>query len=119
PLPPGVGFIPASSSSTVGTITSNSGAVTCALGDLASNATATVLIVLTNSASGLMTNAVSLSAGSSDPSPADDSSTYVATVVNPAPQIVNAGAVLTYESGPVNGAIDPGETVTLSLALAD
>jgi uncharacterized repeat protein (TIGR01451 family) len=34
-------------------------------------------------------------------------------------QIVNAGAVLTYESGPVNGSIDPGETVTLSLALAN
>ena len=49
----------------------------------------------------------------------NNSATYVATVVNPAPQIINAGAVLTYESGPVNGAIDPGETVTLSLALAN
>jgi uncharacterized repeat protein (TIGR01451 family) len=119
PLPPGVGFIAASSSSTVGTITNNNGAVTCALGNLAYNATATVLIVLTNSAPGLMTNTVSLSADSYDPTPADDSSTYVATVVNPAPQIGNAGAVLTYESGPVNGVIDPGETVTLSLALAN
>jgi uncharacterized repeat protein (TIGR01451 family) len=119
PLPPGVGFIAASSSTTVGTITANNSAVTCALGDLASNATATILIVLFDSAPGLMTNTVSLSAGSYDPSPADNSSTYVATVVNPAPQIVNAGAVLTYESGPVNGVIDAGETVTLSLALAN
>jgi uncharacterized repeat protein (TIGR01451 family) len=119
PLPPGVGFIAVSSSTTVGTITSTSNTVTCALGDLASNATATVLIVLFDSAPGLMTNTVSLSAGSYDPNPADNSSTYVATVVNPSPQIVNAGAVLTYESGPVNGVIDPGETVTLSLALAN
>ena len=119
PLPPGAGFIAASSSSTVGTITSAGGTVTCALGDLASNATATVIIVLTNSAPGLMTNAVSLSTGSYDPVSTNNSATYVATVVNPSPQIINAGAVLTYESGPVNGAIDPGETVTLSLALAN
>jgi uncharacterized repeat protein (TIGR01451 family) len=119
PLPPGVGFIAASSSSTVGTITSNNGAVTCALGDLASNATATVLIVLTNSAPGLMTNTVFVSSSSYDPNTNNNSATYVATVVNPAPQIISAGAVLTYESGPVNGAIDPGETVTLSLALAN
>jgi uncharacterized repeat protein (TIGR01451 family) len=118
-LPPGAGFIAASSSSTVGTLTSAAGTVTCALGNLASNATALVTIVLTNSAPGLMTNTVTLGSDSSDPNPADNSATYVATVVNPAPQIVNAGAVLTYESGPVNGVIDPGETVTLSLALAN
>ena len=69
PLPPGVGFIAASSSSTVGTITSANGTVTCALGDLASNATATVTIVLTNSAPGLMTNAVTLTTDSYDPVP--------------------------------------------------
>jgi uncharacterized repeat protein (TIGR01451 family) len=119
PLPPAAGFVAASSSSTVGAITSTNGAVACALGDLASNATATVTIVLTNSAAGPMTNAVSLSSGSYDPISTNNSATYVATVVNPAPQITNAGAVLTYESGPVNGAIDPGETVTLSLALAN
>jgi uncharacterized repeat protein (TIGR01451 family) len=119
PLPPGAGFIAASSSSTVGVITNTSGAVTCALGDLASNATATVIIVLTNSVPGLMTNAVSLSSGSYDPISTNNSATSVVTVVSPAPQIVNAGAVLTYESGPVNGVIDPGETVTLSFALAN
>ncbi len=34
-------------------------------------------------------------------------------------EIVGAGAALIYESGPVNGAIDPGETVTLLFALRD
>ena len=119
PLPPGVGFIPASSSSTVGTITSANGTVTCALGNLASNAAATVTIVLTNSAPGRMTNTVTLTTDSYDPYPTNDTATYVATVVPPAPQIINAGAVLTSESGPVNGAIDSGETVTVSLALAN
>ena len=119
PLPPGAGFVAASSSTTTGSIALNNGAVICALGGLASNGTATVQIVLTNSAPGRMTNTVTLSSGSFDPDATDNSSTYVATVVNPAPQIVDAGAVLTYESGPVNGVIDPGETVTLSFALAN
>ena len=119
PLPPGAGFIAASSSSTVGVITQTNGAVICALGDLSSNASATVTIVLTNSTIGLMTNSVFLGSDSYDPIRTNNSATYVATVVSPAPQISNAGAVLTYESGPVNGAIDPGETVTLSLALAN
>jgi uncharacterized repeat protein (TIGR01451 family) len=118
-LPPGVGLIAASSSSTAGTLTITGSAVTCALGNLGSNATATVTIVLTNSAPGLMTNTVTLTTDSYNPNLANSSATYVATVVSPAPQIVNAGAVLTYESGPVNGAVDPGETVTVSLALAN
>ncbi len=109
PLPPGAGFIPADSSTTVGTLASSAGVVTCTLGDLAANAAATVTIVLTNSAAGLMTNTVALSTGSYDPATNNNSATYVATVFNPAPQIINAGAVLTYESGPLNGAIDPGE----------
>lgn len=118
-LPTGAGFIASASSSTVGMITNNGSSIACLLGDLASNATATVSIVLTSSTAGFMTNAVNLSSGSYDPVPANNSSTHVATVVNPAPQIIDAGAVLTSESGPVNGAIDPGENVTLSLALAN
>ena len=119
PLPSGAGFIAGSSGSTVGTLTSTNGTVTCALGNLASNTTATVIIVLTNSAAGLMTNAVTISSGSYDANSTNNSATYVATVINPSTQIINAGAVLTYESGPINGIIDPGETVTLSLALAN
>ena len=119
PVPPGAGFVAASSSSSVGAITATNGTVTCALGDLASNATASVVIVLTNSAAGRMTNSVSVGTDSYDPVSTNNSATYVATVVIPAPQIMGAGALLTYESGPVNGAIDPGETVALALALAN
>jgi uncharacterized repeat protein (TIGR01451 family) len=118
PLPPGAGFIPGNSSA-AGTFAVANNTITCMLGDLPSNSTAVVIIVLTNSTAGLMTNAVSLSTGSSDPVPANNSSTYVATVLTQAPKIINAGAVMTSESGPVNGAIDPNETVALSLSLAN
>jgi len=119
PLPLGVGFVAGSSTTTAGTITHTASSITCLLGNLESNATATVTIVLTNSAPGLMTNTVTLGSDSIDPNPTNNSATYVATVISQSPQIVDAGAVLTYESGPINGAIDPGETVTLSLALAN
>lgn len=119
PLPPGVGFIAAGSSSTVGTLKAAAGAVICSLGNLASNATATVTIVLTNSTPGIMTNSVALLSDSYDPNPTDNVATTNITVVSPAPQIIGTGVVLAHESGPVNGAIDPGETVTLDLALAN
>ena len=57
--------------------------------------------------------------GSQDTNTADNVVTNILSVVNPTSQIINAGAVMTYESGPVNGLIDPGETVTLSLSLAN
>ena len=118
-LPAGAGFIASASSSTAGVITNAGGTITCLLGNLASNATAAVSIVLTSSTAGFLTNTLTLGSGSYDPAPANNTSTRVATVVDPAPQIINAGAVLTYESGPVNGAIDPNENITLSLALAN
>ncbi len=117
PLPAGAAFV--SASSTVGTCSNNSGIVTCSLGDLASNESATIVIVMTPSLVGRLTNTVSVATFSQDTMAANNSATSVVTVTSPAPQIVNAGAVLTYESGPVNGLIDPGETVTLSLLLAN
>lgn len=116
-LPPGAGLVGVSSS--VGSCTNFGGVISCALGDLASNTTATVTIILTNSVAGLMTNRVDLTFDSYDPNPANHSAVHVTTVVNPSPAIIAAGATLTYESGPVNGAVDPGETVTLVLSLAN
>jgi uncharacterized repeat protein (TIGR01451 family) len=49
--------------------------------------------------------------------PGHATSTSIVTVNQRMPQIVAAGATLTHESGPVNGAIDPGETVTVALSL--
>src|SRR5438445_798711 len=74
---------------------------------------------LTNSAAaGQFTNTASVSTGSSDSNSGNNSATSIVTAALPAPQIVPAGAVLLFESfSPHNGAIDPGETVTLSLGL--
>jgi uncharacterized repeat protein (TIGR01451 family) len=119
PLPPGAGFNTNSSSSTGGGFTVSNGTVFCALGNLATNSTATVSLVLTNSVIGLMTNTLFVATGSQDTNSANNAATYVATVIKQAPKIINVGALLTYESGPVNGAIDIGETVTLSLSLAN
>jgi uncharacterized repeat protein (TIGR01451 family) len=119
PLPSGAGFSTNSSSSTGGAFTISNGNVICAVGDLASNASATVFIVLTNTILGFMTNTVAVATSSQDSVPANNATNYVATVIKQAPKIINAGALMTYESGPVNGAIDPGETVTLSLSLAN
>jgi uncharacterized repeat protein (TIGR01451 family) len=117
PLPPGAAFV--SASSTLGTCSNFSGTVACFLGDLASHASATVTLVLTPSLLGSLTNTASVATGSHDTNSANNTATYVATVANPGPKIISAGAVLTHESGPVNALIDPGETVTLSLALAN
>ncbi len=118
-LPPAAGFVMASS--TVGSCTNLAGVVTCALGSLPANSTATVTIILTNSVAGWMTNRVTLATASYEPNPANNSATYVTTVANPAPNIINAGAVLVEEGqgGAINGVIDPGETVTLKLFLAN
>ena len=89
------------------------------MGDLAANATATASFVFTNSIIGFMTNTVTLATGSQDTNLTNNTATTVVTVIRQAPKIINAGALLTYESGPVNGAIDPDEQVTLSLALAN
>ncbi len=117
PLPAGAAFVSAVSS--VGTCTNLSGVVTCFLGDMAPNANATVTIVITPSIAGLMTNIVAAVTGSQDTNTANNVVTNIIAIVNPSAQIINAGAALTYESGPVNGLIDPGETVTVSFSLAN
>jgi uncharacterized repeat protein (TIGR01451 family) len=54
---------------------------------------------------------------SADTNLADNVVSQVVTVANPSPTIVAVSAALVAESGPINGAIDPGETVTVALAL--
>lgn len=117
PLPAGTAFV--SADSTMGTCSNSGGVVTCALGDLPANAGATVSIVFTPSLLGLMTNTVSVVTISQDTNAANSTATYVATVTGPDSEIINAGAVLTSESGPINGLIDTNETVTLALSLAN
>jgi uncharacterized repeat protein (TIGR01451 family) len=71
PLPAGVGFVSASSS--VGTCTNASGTVTCAIGNLASAGTATIMIDATAPATaGTVTNTATVSGNETDPNPANN-----------------------------------------------
>jgi uncharacterized repeat protein (TIGR01451 family) len=105
-LPAGLSFVSSSAPNT----TNNSGNITVGLGNL-SPATATTF-TLTVSGIGIKTNTATVTTSSNDGNGANNSATVVI-----APSIVAAGAVMTGESGPVNGAVDTGETVTITLKL--
>ncbi|HOX58359.1 MAG TPA: S8 family serine peptidase [Candidatus Paceibacterota bacterium] len=117
----------ASDSASVVMWTANATNILAHLGALSAGAVATVTAVVIPSPSlipsgantAVLTNKVFLSTGSTELAAANNSATNTITVIKPVPHIATAGAVLNYESGPVNGAIDPGETVTLSLGLTN
>ena len=89
------------------------------VGNLLAGSSAVVTIGLIPQVGGSLTNSVSVATASSDPNLSNNTSTIVVPVVAPAPLIVPGLARLTYESGPTNAAIDPGETVTLMLTLTN
>jgi uncharacterized repeat protein (TIGR01451 family) len=118
PLPASTVYV--SGSASQGTVNVNNSSVVAALGALAPQAIARVTFALSPLASGSITNTVSVTTSSSDPVLANNSATAVALAVAPAPIIQTAGATLTAESfSPPNGAINPGETVTVALALTN
>jgi large repetitive protein len=117
PLPVGTAFV--SATSTVGTCTNSSGTVVCSLGDLPSGAVATVTIVLTPTIRSDITNSVFATTASQDTNLGNNVATWVVTVKGPAAQIIGAGALMTYESGPANGLVDPNETVSLNFKMAN
>jgi uncharacterized repeat protein (TIGR01451 family) len=115
-LPPQTAFV--SATSTAGPCTNSAGVITCGLGNLSPNSSAILTIVVTPSAAGSLTNTASVGTGSSDSNGGNNTALSIVTSAPPAPQIIAAGAALLAESFiPHDGAIDPGETVTLSLGL--
>src|SRR4029077_2816697 len=56
---------------------------------------------------------------SNDPNAANNSASLIRSVANPFPTVVASGSTLVSESLPGDGAIDPGETVTIAFALAN
>jgi len=115
-LPAGLGFISATSS--VGVASFAGGTVVADLGTLAPGAWAIVTLNASATSVGTFTNVAVASSLSTDPSPANNSAAAQIIIVNPSPSIVSAGARLISESlSPGNGAVDNGETVTVSLAL--
>ncbi len=115
PLPAGV--VVTWTNTTQGTFANVAGKVICQIGGLASNATATVTLLAVPSLAGQLTNIAYVATASQDTNTVNNSASTVVPVIGPSPVIVAAGAALTFESGPVNGAVDPTETVTLNLSL--
>lgn len=117
-LPANVAFV--SATSQPGSATFNSGTVLAAMGDLAPNATGTVTLTVQPQTPGLLTNSAAASTLSSNGPSANISVATVVNVLAPGPIIVPAGAGLVFESfSPPNGAVDPGEQVTVTLSLAN
>jgi uncharacterized repeat protein (TIGR01451 family) len=117
-LPAGVVLGPVTPSQ--GTYTVSGQTVNCNLGVLNAGATANAVIVVSPSVAAMLTNNVSVTTTSSDTNSVNNSAVVVTRAIVPSANIVLAGVTLVSESfSPANGAIDPGETVTVSFALAN
>ena len=95
-LPPGLGFFSAISSQ--GNCASAGGVVTCALGALASNASATVTLQATVLAAGVLTNSARWSAAETDLDPANNAASFVVNAFS-YPAIFTPPASLTVTNG--------------------
>jgi uncharacterized repeat protein (TIGR01451 family) len=88
-LPSGLTYVSATASQ--GSCSQASGTVTCNLGSMSNGATATVTIVVTPAAAGIITNTVSVSSSVPDPNTANNSATATTTINTPAdlPRLIN------------------------------
>ena len=118
PLPAATAYL--SGSASQGAVSFNGSSVVANLDALAPQATATITFALASFATGSVTNTATVATSSTDPVSGNNSATAIVLAIAPAPVIQTAGATLTSESFlPPNGAINPGETVTLALALTN
>lgn len=116
-LPSSTGFVSATNSQ--GMSSHVAGVVTSQLGSLGAGATASIEITVTPSAVATITNVANVVTTSNDPEGTNNSVSVVSSVVLPFANIVASGSALVSENTPGNGAVDPGETVTVSLSLAN
>jgi uncharacterized repeat protein (TIGR01451 family) len=112
------GFNVVSVNLSAGTSVVTNGTVICNFDKLVKGAYGTATILAQPQAAGSFTNTVRAGTQSVDSTPANDEAAVSLTVTVPQPIIVAAGAKLTQESRvPANGVLDPGETVTVAIAL--
>lgn len=115
-VPAGSAFV--STTSSAGSSALQGGVIVASLGDLAPDATATVTTVVRPGGAGSASSQAVVTTASTDSNQANNVAALSAQVALPAPGIATAGARLISESFlPFNGAIDPGETVTVAFAL--
>jgi uncharacterized repeat protein (TIGR01451 family) len=117
-LPKGLGS--GSTSLSPGYWSNQGGLITCNLGTLLPYTATSFTITATATNSGFITNIVTVATTSStDTNSANNSASAVISVAAISPNIIAAGAILNSENLNQNGAIDPGETVNVSFALAN
>lgn len=118
PVPAGV--VVRSATASQGTVAQVGGNVVASLGALSSGAVASVVLEVAPTAAGLLTNAATVTTLSADLVATDNVASTVVTVSNPAANVVVLATNLVAEGfTPANGAIDRGEQVTVSVALAN
>ncbi len=109
-----------SANSSIGSSTNQGNLVIVSLGNLASGASASIDIVAQATAPGAITNVATVTSSSSDPVITNNTLALRSVVTDPAPHLMAAGALMTSESQqPPNGSVDPGEVVTVQLALTN
>lgn len=107
-----------STNTTLGSIARNGNTVTASLGSMNSGAAATITILANATNVGVYPMSAVVSAAAADPNPTNSAAATATVVAAPNVTIAAAGATLTSESlAPANGALDNGETVTLTLRL--
>jgi len=114
---PSIGVNLISSSTPSGTISVSGNVITANLTNLNVGGTATITIVVAALQSGVLTTTVTVSGSGVDPNPVNNTAIASTVVSLPSINIAPAGALLTYESGPQDGSVDPGESVTMQLGL--
>ncbi len=123
-LPVGVSFVSAVPGQ--GNCGHSAGVVTCNLGDITNGGSASVIITVTTTIPGTLSNSASVSAGTLDPNGANDTDTEQTTVNPPGaaqadlsiakadgPDPVTAGAALTYTLAITNAGPDAASTITV------
>jgi M6 family metalloprotease-like protein/uncharacterized repeat protein (TIGR01451 family) len=113
PLPAGFNFV----ATTAGSFTNALNNLTVHLGTLAAGESSSFTITATATTAGFRTNLATVATSSGDTNLANNSVALALVVVAPSPSIVAAGQLITAESLTSNGAVDLGETVTVSFSL--
>jgi uncharacterized repeat protein (TIGR01451 family) len=115
---PSAGFNFVSVTNSQGGCSFSNGVVTCELGSLAAQGSATVTLTANAQAAGTFTNIFGLAQLYADPAVSNNVVTLSTTVSPLAPLIVASGVALLQESGiPANTSLDPAETVRVSFGL--
>lgn len=112
------GFVVGSVSLSSGSYVVSNGMVVCSFGKLASGAAATATLVAKASLAGSGSNTAVVNTASADPVAANNTAVASVPTTDPRPLLEAAGVkVIAETNGIANGALEPGETVTLALTL--